>query len=97
MKWRLVDNGEKAVITAPMPLMPIYKGMPGASMLAEVLLQKYEYHVPFYRQVKQLEHLGVKLSKNTLDGWFRPVCELLSTHFIWNSGRKYWYRRLLPG
>ncbi|MCS3100172.1 IS66 family transposase [Bacteroides ovatus] len=48
-------------------------------MLAEVLLQKYEYHVPFYRQVKQLEHLGVKLSKNTLDGWFRPVCELLST------------------
>ena len=29
-----VDNGEKAVITAPMPLMPIYKGMPGASMLA---------------------------------------------------------------
>ena len=55
-----VDNGEKAVITAPMPLMPIYKGMPGASMLAEVLLQKYEYHVPFYRQVKQLEHLELR-------------------------------------
>ena len=77
-----VDNGEKAVITAPMPLMPIYKGMPGASMLAEVLLQKYEYHVPFYRQVKQLEHLGVKLSKNTLDGWFRPVCELLRPLYL---------------
>lgn len=65
-----------------MPLMPIYKGMPGASMLAEVLLQKYEYHVPFYRQVKQLEHLGVKLSKNTLDGWFRPVCELLRPLYL---------------
>ena len=77
-----VDNGEKAVITAPMPLMPIYKGMPGASMLAEVLLQKYEYHVPFYRQVKQLEHLGVKLSRNTLDGWFRPVCELLRPLYL---------------
>ncbi len=77
-----VDNGGKAVITAPMPLMPIYKGMPGASMLAEVLLQKYEYHVPFYRQVKQLEHLGVKLSRNTLDGWFRPVCELLRPLYL---------------
>ena len=77
-----VDNGEKAVITAPMPLMPIYKGMPGASMLAEVLLQKYEYHVPFYRQVKQLEHLGVKLSRNTLDGWFKPVCELLRPLYL---------------
>ena len=69
-------------VKAPMPLMPIYKGMPGASMLAEVLLQKYEYHVPFYRQVKQLEHLGVKLSKNTLDGWFRPVCELLRPLYL---------------
>ncbi len=49
----------------------------GASMLAEVLLQKYEYHVPFYRQVKQLEHLGVKLSRNTLDGWFKPAVKLL--------------------
>lgn len=77
-----VENGEKAVITAPMSLMPIYKGMPGASMLAEVLLQKYEYHVPFYRQVKQLEHLGVKLSKNTLDGWFKPVCELLKPLYL---------------
>lgn len=72
-----IENGRKSVITAPMPLMPIYKGMPGASMLTEVLLQKYVYHVPFYRQVKQLEHLGVKLSRKTLSGWFKPVCELL--------------------
>ena len=40
MKMEAVDNGEKAVITAPMPLMPIYKGMPGASMLAEVLFYR---------------------------------------------------------
>ena len=37
---------------------------------------------PFYRQVKQLEHLGVKLSRNTLDGWFRPVCELLRPLYL---------------
>ena len=77
-----IENGRKTVITAPMPLMPIYKGMPGASMLAEVLLQKYEYHVPFYRQVKQLEHLGVKLSRKTLGGWFKPVCELLEPLYL---------------
>lgn len=77
-----VENGEKTVITAPLPLMPIYKGMPGASMLAEILLQKYEYHIPFYRQVKQLEHLGIKLSRNTLDGWFKPVCELLRPIYL---------------
>lgn len=34
-----IKNGEKTVITAPLPLMPIYKGMPGASMLAEILFK----------------------------------------------------------
>ena len=77
-----IENGKRMVVTAPLPLMPIYKGMPGASMLAEILLQKYEYHVPFYRQVKQLEHLGVKLSRNTLDGWFKPVCALLRPLYL---------------
>lgn len=77
-----IENGNRIVVTAPLPLMPIYKGMPGASILAEILLQKYEYHVPFYRQVKQLEPLGVKLSRNTLDGWFKPVCELLRPLYL---------------
>ncbi|WP_437434887.1 hypothetical protein [Bacteroides thetaiotaomicron] len=35
-----VDNGEKTVITAPKPMKPIDKGLSGASMLDEVLLQK---------------------------------------------------------
>lgn len=42
-----IENGKRMVVTAPLPLMPIYKGMPGASMLAEILLQKYEYHFRF--------------------------------------------------
>lgn len=57
--------------------MPIYKGLPGASLLAEILLQKYEYHVPFYRQIREFYHLGLKIPENTLHGWFKPVCELL--------------------
>ncbi len=36
-------------------------------MLAEILLQKYEYHVPFYRQVKEYRHLGVRLPESTLN------------------------------
>ncbi|MFR8322498.1 MAG: IS66 family transposase [Bacteroides thetaiotaomicron] len=40
--------------------MPIYKGLPGASLLTEILLQKYEYHVPFYRRVREFHHLGLE-------------------------------------
>lgn len=73
----LPDDGSSTIVIAPLPVLPIYKGLPGASLLAEVLLQKYEYHVPFYRQQKQLKHLGLDIAESTLSGWFKPVCELL--------------------
>lgn len=60
-----------------MPLLPIYKGIAGPTLLAEILLQKYEYHLPFYRQVQQLRHLGFKASESTIGGWFKPAVELL--------------------
>lgn len=71
-KYGLKDNlnlpkeGESGVIIAPLPPSPVYKCLSGSTMLAEMLLQKYEYHVPFYRQVKEFCHLGVRLSESTL-------------------------------
>jgi transposase len=82
-KYVLKDNAAPSadstpgVIIAPLPLLPIYKGLPGASLLAEILLGKYVYHLPFYRQIQQFQHLGVKIPENTLSGWFKPACELL--------------------
>lgn len=69
--------GRKGVEIVAMPLLPIYKGITGPTLLAEILLQKYEYHLSFYRQVKLLHHLGFKASESTIDGWFKPAVELL--------------------
>ena len=75
---RLPPAGQKGVEIAPMPLMPVDKCIADTSLLAEILLQKYEYHVPFYRQIQQYRHLGMKgLTKSTLDGWFKKTVELL--------------------
>lgn len=83
-KYALKDNsllppeGQKGVEIAPMPLMPVDKCIADASLLAEILLQKYEYHVPFYRQIQQYRHLGMKgLTESTLNGWFKKTVELL--------------------
>lgn len=73
----LPEEHQAGIVIADLPLLPIYKGLPGASLLAEILLQKYEYHVPFYRQVREFHHLGLKIPENTLHGWFKPACELL--------------------
>lgn len=74
---QLPEEGKSGVLIASLPLLPIHKGLAGASMLAEILLQKYEYHVPFYRQVRSYRHLGLHISESTLSGWFKPACELL--------------------
>lgn len=83
-KYALKDStllppaGQKGVEIAPMPLMPVDKCIADTSLLAEILLQKYEYHVPFYRQIQQYRHLGMKgLTEGTLDGWFKKTVELL--------------------
>ena len=88
-KYGLRDNttppakGQSPVLMAPMPLLPIYKGIADATLLTEILLQKYEYHVPFYRQIKQFTHLGMKgLRENTIDGWFKKAMELLKPLYL---------------
>lgn len=83
-KYALKDNtmlpplGHTAVEIAPLPLLPINKCMADASLLSEILIQKYEYHMPYYRQIKQFTHLGMKgLKENTVDGWFKQTMNLL--------------------
>ena len=74
----LPPEGQPAVVIAPMPALPIYKGIPGPTLLAELLLNKYEYHLPFYRQVKMLNHMGMHVKDNTVNGWFAPAAGLLT-------------------
>jgi len=74
----LPPEGQPAVVIAPMPALPIYKGIPGPTLLAELLLNKYEYHLPFYRQVKMLGHMGLHVKDNTVNGWFAPAASLLT-------------------
>lgn len=80
-KYALKDNtqlppeGQKGVEIVP---MPVDKYIADTSLFAEILLQKYEYHVPFYRQIQRYRHLGMKgLMESTLDGWFKKTVELL--------------------
>lgn len=82
-KYGLIDPTEpvergKGVLIAPLPKFPIYKGVPDASLLSEIILQKYEYHMPFYRQIKVMAHMGMTgLKEATITGWYKRTMELL--------------------
>lgn len=57
------------VRTAPMP-RPVYPGsLASASLLAQVLHQKFTQGLPLYRQEQEWARLGVPLSRQTLANW----------------------------
>ena len=49
----------------------------GADMLAQIVIDKYRYHLPEYRQVKQYADLGVKLPTSTLNDWVHRTADKL--------------------
>ncbi len=71
------DKTRTDVRIAPMPLLPINKGIADSTLLAETILNKYEYHLPLYRQVQQYRHLGFEVNESTIAGWIKPTAELL--------------------
>jgi len=60
---------ETPIVTAKMPALIYPKSLASASAMAYILNQKYVEGMPLYRQEKQLERLGVYLSRQTLANW----------------------------
>ena len=54
------------VILAPLPAQPIEKGLLGTGLLADVIVSKYQDHLPLYRQAQRFKRMGVALSRSTL-------------------------------
>ena len=68
---------QKAFLIAPLPETIIPKGMASESLLADILINKYIYHLPFYRQIQKYKELGVLLNDATINDWFAAVCAKL--------------------
>lgn len=81
--------GEGKVSIAPLPAGPVDKGMPGPGLLAQVVLSKYEDHLPLDRQRKMFERLGVIFPRQTLCDWIdkaahwlEPVARLMKEQLL---------------
>lgn len=65
------------IIIAPLAPLPLAKSYADATLLAELMIGKFAYHIPFYRQVKMFRSLGVDLPESTIAGWREGVADLL--------------------
>lgn len=54
---------------APKPKAPIPKALAGGSLITEIIVNKYQYHLPLYRQSKILASYNAMISDDTLGQW----------------------------
>jgi transposase len=58
-----------SIVMAPKPAAPLPKAIAGASLLTDVILNKYQYHLPLYRQSKIMKSHHMTISDKTLANW----------------------------
>ena len=74
LRPRYVNRAEGKVVIAEMPNRFIEKGLAGPGLLAQVVVGKYEDHLPLYRQAKMFaERHGVEIARQRLIEWFGIV------------------------
>ncbi|WP_320167752.1 IS66 family transposase [Mangrovibacterium marinum] len=76
------EQEEPAVQIAALPPLPLPRSNAGASLLAELLINKYQHHLPFYRQISMLKQTGASLPASTINGWFQGSCDLLRALYL---------------
>jgi transposase len=70
-------SNRQTIVTALMPLLPIPKSYAGATILADMTINKYVFHLPFYRQIEIFKQQGIHLPASTVNDWFFEVANLM--------------------
>ncbi len=64
-----VETGEAGVVTAGGKKHLLAGSIADESLLAWSVTEKFEYALPFYRQEKRLEAIGVRVGRATMSSW----------------------------
>lgn len=71
------NNPSPKILQAPAPAAIIGGNHVGADLLAQLIIDKYVYHLPEYRQVRQYADMGVKLPTSTINDWIHAAAAKL--------------------
>jgi transposase len=85
--YKLLDD--LSIATTPAPANVLEKSVADVSFLAGMLLDKFCYHLPLYRQHQRLLQSGIQLSRSTLTIWaaraidlLRPIVDAQAQHLL---------------
>ena len=69
----------ETVKAAKKPESPIQKCMAGTSLIVDVIIKKYDHHLPLYRQSKIFLQDKIDIPDNTLGNWVMGAADVLSS------------------
>ena len=79
----------ETMVQAPMPELPIPRGMADASFLAHIAVAKFCDHIPLYRQAEIYARSGLDIDRGLLAEWLghvawliRPLVDLIAAHVM---------------
>jgi len=85
--YKLLDD--QAIVTTPAPANVLEKSAVDVSFLVGMLVDKFCYHLPLYRQHQRLEQCGIQVSRSSLTTWagrsidlLRPIVEAQAAHIL---------------
>jgi transposase len=68
---------DQKIVTTPSPANVLEKSSTDVSLLAGMLIDKFCYHLPLYRQHQRLAQAGVRVSRTSLTNWTSRSIDLL--------------------
>ena len=74
---QIKDVDKRVFIIAPIPSSITPKSIVSSSLLTEIIIQKFLYHLPFYRTISKFKELGVVVSESTIGDWFSNISQRL--------------------
>lgn len=75
---KYIDSKTTKIIIAPMPSRPVEKCIVGPKMMSDMIIKKYEDHLPLYRQIQAIKrNHQVDLSRSTVGNWNKEYIEVL--------------------
>lgn len=78
VRRKYIRKAEEGIAIGTLPVRAIEKGIPGASVLAMLIIGKFVDHLPVYRQIAIFKRSGINLHYNTVLDWANQGIEVLT-------------------
>ena len=88
--WKLIE--EQRIVSTPAPATVLERCVADVSLLSGMLVDKFCYHLPLYRQHQRIAQCGIQLSRTSLTNWtgrsidlLRPIAAAQHAHILTGS------------